>query len=251
MNKKLNIAIGHEFGSLTIVEPIGIVRGRMKYRCRCTCGSIIEAVGTELMRGRTTRCQPCGLTSAGEKNVKHRMCNSPEYRSWSAMKSRCSNQNNVAYSKYGGSGISVCQRWIDSFEAFYADMGTRHVGTTLDRWPDPSGNYEPENCRWATPKQQSNNRTINRRLTIDGVTRTCGEWADVYGRKDIHVIYRRLDAGWSHRDAVMAEEGSIRAKRPNDKEICAKASAVRIAKLKEKKFMSFQTGDIRPAELER
>lgn len=80
----------------------------------------------------------------------------PTYRSWLAMRNRCHNPNNEKYPAYGGAGISVCSRWRDSFENFLFDMGSRPGGTTLDRI-DGAGNYEPDNCRWATAKQQAEN----------------------------------------------------------------------------------------------
>jgi hypothetical protein len=82
------------------------------------------------------------------------------YMTWSAMIQRCKNPNNTKYPKYGALGIKVCERW-EIFENFLADMGERPAGKTLDRWPDQSGNYEPSNCRWATPLQQQRNLRTN------------------------------------------------------------------------------------------
>jgi hypothetical protein len=85
-------------------------------------------------------------------------CRTREYRSWEAMKHRCTNSNHDAFAKYGGAGVTVCDRWLVSFSDFLADMGPRPPGTTLDRYPNNAGNYEPSNCRWATPYQQTHNR---------------------------------------------------------------------------------------------
>lgn len=87
---------------------------------------------------------------------------SPTYSSWQAMKTRCFNQNTEDYKRYGAQGITVCDRWRDSFAAFLEDMGPRLPDTTLDRWPDGGGNYEPGNCRWATRKEQQQNMKSNR-----------------------------------------------------------------------------------------
>lgn len=106
------------------------------------------------------------------------------------MRSRCLNQTNASWEHYGGRGISVCDRWINDYDAFVSDMGTAPTGKTLDRI-DVNGNYEPNNCRWATYKEQANNKRSNIVITHNGITLTCAEWADSLGiGKD--VLFRRL-----------------------------------------------------------
>jgi len=97
-------------------------------------------------RGRRNRTH--GHTAGGR---------TPTYLSWMAMKARCLNPNHMHYDRYGGSGITICDRWLNSYPAFLEDMGERPEGLSIDRYPDPYGDYEPENCRWATAKEQAAN----------------------------------------------------------------------------------------------
>lgn len=106
------------------------------------------------------------------------------------MKLRCTNPNNHAYKDYGGRGIKVCDRWINSFENFLADMGERPSKEySIDRI-DVNGNYCPENCRWATRTEQCNNRRSNIRIEYKGETHTLKEWCDIYDMKYALVIYQ-------------------------------------------------------------
>ncbi|HEY9737554.1 MAG TPA: hypothetical protein V6D06_14770 [Trichocoleus sp.] len=116
------------------------------------------------------------------------------------MKSRCHNPNNAAYDRYGGRGIVVCDRWRESFENFYADMGPRPSEQhSIDRINN-DGNYEPGNCRWATDKQQSRNTRRNRLLTYNGETLFLDEWAERLSISK-HTLQTRLWRGWSVEEA--------------------------------------------------
>lgn len=130
----------------------------------------------------------------------HGMSRTPEYNVWLGMLTRCCNPDNENYQWYGARGIQVCERWLE-FTAFYADMGPRPAGTTLDRI-DNDGNYEPTNCRWATRTQQHNNRQVNRHIEFNGERLTVKQWAD-----KLEIPYSRLEArirrGWSIEDALL------------------------------------------------
>ena len=132
----------------------------------------------------------------------HGMTKTPEFRAWAHMKHRCFNPNHPRYLDWGGRGIMVCDRWKNSFENFLADMGTKPSPKhSIDRI-DNDGDYCPDNCRWATKTDQSNNKRNNRLITIRNKTYTIAQWTKEmgYGRD---VIWNRLKDGWSDYDAVM------------------------------------------------
>jgi hypothetical protein len=120
----------------------------------------------------------------------------PTYRSWNEAVGRCTRPTNKRWNRYGGRGITVCDRWL-VFENFLADMGERPPGTSLDRINN-DGNYEPGNCRWATPIQQQNNRSDTRRLSV-----TLAELSRIIGMSR-RLLWRRLNDGWSVEKAAMA-----------------------------------------------
>ena len=155
--------VGLKVGRLSVIDRAGSSsKGRALWRCRCECGSEKVVLGTNLVGGRSTSCG-C-LTKertrevSSENNRKHGLHGTPTYRSWRAMKSRCSNPNRHDRHIYLARGIKVCDRWL-RFENFLADMGERPDGTSLDRI-DNDGHYEPGNCRWATPKEQRANQRV-------------------------------------------------------------------------------------------
>lgn len=131
---------------------------------------------------------------------------SPTYLSWQRMKGRCLNPNDVAYARYGGRGIVVCDRWM-SFENFLADMGERPGGLQLDRI-DNDGPYCADNCRWVTKQENARNRSSNVRVTVDGVTRTAVEWAELNNLNPSTVL-RRLKSGW-HPIRAVTEPADVR-----------------------------------------
>jgi hypothetical protein len=133
---------------------------RTRWVCLCDCGNTTSKTGHELASGDSKSCGCLQRELAGNMNRSHGMARTPTYRSWQAMKERCYNEANTHYLAYGGKGITVCDRWLASFENFLADMGTRPKGMTLDRIKNEVG-YTPGNCRWATAETQANNRSTN------------------------------------------------------------------------------------------
>lgn len=114
---------------------------------------------------------------------------------------RCYRKKHSAYQKYGGAGITVCEKW-HNFTGFYEDVGDRPEGMTLDRFPNKIGNYEPGNVRWATPKQQGNNRIDNRMMTLSGRKQTAMEWSRERGIKYSTLIRRVNHGGFSDEEAL-------------------------------------------------
>lgn len=135
------------------------------------------------------------------RTVRHGMSNTSEYEIWCRMQARCYNANCQDYPNYGGRGISVCDRWRLSFEEFFRDMGSRPSSEhSLDRI-DSNGNYNPDNCRWATRRQQARNKRNTRKLQFQGKTQSVQDWAEELGLKPA-IIHRRLHDGWSVKRAL-------------------------------------------------
>jgi hypothetical protein len=130
----------------------------------------------------------------------HGMSKTPEHRTWCNMWDRCTNKRNTRFKYYGKRGIAVCARWR-AFENFYADMGARPPGMTLERKDNDKG-YTPSNCRWATRAEQARNKQCTRRLTVDGVTRTLCEWAAVTGMPYRKLYKRSVRLGWPDKQVV-------------------------------------------------
>ena len=157
---------GKTFGRLTVMyrHPVNTPAKKARWVCRCECGEEHTVVSGSLVSGRTRSCgclekEVLRDRLREQKTHGHSVRNSMTgtYRSWADMVKRCTNPKNWAWKYYGARGIRVCDRWRYSFSAFLEDMGERPDGLTLDRI-DNEGDYEPSNCRWATRKQQSQNR---------------------------------------------------------------------------------------------
>ncbi len=190
---------GKRYGNLIALSFSGMARGgNAMWKVQCDCGKVWDVRGSDLRSGNTTSCGCArvrikhGATRAGKPTR--------EYRTWKNMKTRCFNQNNSEFKNYGARGISVCERWRNSFGNFLEDMGECPPGLTLER-VNNSGNYKPSNCRWATRKEQNRNSRRNRLLTVDGVTRCVSEWAELLNLPS-STIRMRLRRGWTDADAL-------------------------------------------------
>lgn len=193
--------VGDRYGRLVIVAEAGRQsNGSRAALCRCDCGAETTVRFSRLATGST---KSCGCLAA-ETHRTHGMSESSTFVSWMSMLNRCYNEKTPNYANYGARGIAVCQRWRESFENFLADMGERPEGKTLDRYPDKNGNYEPENCRWATYQEQNRNRRSNSLLTYNGVTKCIAEWAAEFN-VNADAISWRLKRGWSAHEALTTQ----------------------------------------------
>lgn len=202
--------LGQRFGQWMVVGQQGRYQrmtgrkssGELLWLCECSCGNRSVLRSSTMLSGRSTRCVECYRKTMGT----HRMTHTPAYSAWKNMIGRCRNKTNPIY---GGRGISVCERW-KSFLMFLADMGDPPEGKTLDRI-DTNGNYCPENCRWATPKEQSNNRRDNIFFDYQGERFTLTQLAETTGINRNTLDYRLKH--WSPDNALSVTPSHCNSRR--------------------------------------
>lgn len=204
--------VGDKIGRLTIrgiyQEDIG-TQMRSMARVECDCGRKKTVRLTAMVQGKTVSCSCWKGEKASERlkvaNTTHGLSKHPLYSQYNGMISRCTYDSTIGWDNYGGRGIDVCDQWRGSFQAFYDwAMATGwEPGLTIDR-ENVNGHYCPENCKWATCKEQANNRRGNRLLTAFGETKTTMQWSEDPRCKTNYIaILNRLDKlGWDVERAI-------------------------------------------------
>lgn len=206
MGAEINM-VGKTFGKLTVIrKAFTDKRGEIKWLCNCECGNETVVLGSNLRTGNTVSCG-CVVAENkiifGQMNRRHGQSKDRIFRIWTGIRKRCNNPNTRSYSRYGGRGIKICERW-NIFENFYEDMKTGYSDDlTIDRI-NVNGNYEPSNCRWATWTGQARNKTNNRLISIDGTIKTSTEWGEISGTNPATINYR-VKKGWGTREAVFGK----------------------------------------------
>jgi len=202
MGKEIDIT-GQKFNRLTAIK----FSHREEPRChfwifKCDCGVVKSIRKSHVVNNKTTSCG-CYSQERKDKMKIGAITRNPIYNIWDKMKARCLNKNNPAYKYYGGRGIKICDRWLNSFENFLEDMGERPSRSSVDRIDNNKG-YFKENCRWATWHQQSRNTRRNKNYTINGVTLCATDWAIKYNVNNF-LVFLRLRRGWSIERALGIE----------------------------------------------
>lgn len=174
--------VGKIFSNLTVLRFNSKDKhGLNIWLCKCGCGKLISVRGNALKSGKKRSC--------GCLNGRHGLSGTTEYSAWKGIITRCRWEKYYQWKNYGGRGIRVCKRW-SRFENFIADMGFKPGAEySIDRI-DVNGDYEPSNCRWATHKQQAQNRRNNIFIELGGDKKTVAEWSDLYGVKAATVYAR-------------------------------------------------------------
>lgn len=208
MSKREDLT-GKKFGRLTVIEFYDHNKYRQpRWLCKCDCGNTSIVTSSDLRFGRTLSCGCLWRERIVEAKTTHGMSHSEIYAEYNNMKKRCYDEHSHNYKYYGGRGIKVCDRWLDDIHNFYDDVSElpnyKKEGYTLDRINN-NGDYEPNNVRWSTNKEQSNNRRSNILYEYDGEMHTLQEIADITGISRSTLNNRLKRDGWSPERAFHTE----------------------------------------------
>lgn len=192
MSKRIDI-VGKKYFRLFVVENAGVDKhNKTLFRCLCDCGKYVIIKGSSLTTGNTKSCGCLAIESISNINKTHGQSKIKIYKVWLSMNKRCRDFNDISYKNYGGRGIIVCDEWKNSFEAFrdWALNNGYKDKLTIERI-DVNGNYCPENCKWATRKEQAKNTRRTHYITYQDKTMNMKDWAN-YLKIDYHTLANRI-----------------------------------------------------------
>ena len=186
---------GMKFGYLTVLHrTTSSQSGCARWVCQCDCGNVVARVSQHLRVKTRVNTRSCGCAKHG--NTTHGMASTRQFRIWAQMKRRCLSEANKDWKNYGGRGIKVCDRWLESFTNFWEDMQDGYSPElSLDRI-NVNGHYEPTNCRWATVAQQCNNTRFNKKIQTPKGEMTIAQAARAYGIKVVTLHARIFRYNW-------------------------------------------------------
>lgn len=209
-----NDLTGQRFGRLVAIERVGTAKdGQAQWLCQCDCGNTTVVRAGDLRRGNT---QSCGCLQKeymeSDWNKTHGLAHTRIYKIWSDMKARCSNPKDTHFREYGARGITVCQEWQDDFMTFYNWSMTNGYTNelTLDRIDNNKG-YSPNNCKYATRREQANNRRSNHFLTFNNETHSLSDWSRIMGIK-YNALRNRIRRNWSIERALTTPVKTFKGK---------------------------------------
>jgi hypothetical protein len=198
---------GHRFGRLRVASLVPKIDKVTRWTCMCDCGGQVTVQAGNLRNGHTTSCGCLARETSAQtcrNKTTHGGSYHPLYNVWKGMIRRCTDQRCREYSYYGARGITVCDRWISSFESFCLDMGPRPLPSLSIERKNNNGNYEPANCKWGTDVEQANNRRSNTIVQYRGKSVTLmNAWREAGSIVGIDTAIRRISRlGWSPERAV-------------------------------------------------
>lgn len=190
--------VGKTFGRWTPkYELTQDLKHRRYFHCVCVCGKERGVTLTGLRTGKSTSCGCYASEVKSRVHKKHGMYGTSEYQAYHGMIRRCTDPKRHDYPNYGGRGIKVCERWLEGFENFFADMGRKLVSTLTIERRDVNGNYCPENCYWASKEQQQRNTRRSNWYTYKGEAKTLPQWAELF-KISQNNLWQRIEVyGWS------------------------------------------------------
>lgn len=200
----------NRYGKLVVLERTKKISGKTVWKCQCDCGNITYVLTSNLTCNRIKSCGCLRIEKLLQRSITHNQRHTYLYEVWKAIRQRCKNPKHKGYHNYGGRGITICEEWDKSFQAFYDwayangystdNQKDEKLKLTIDRI-DNNGNYEPSNCRWVDRKTQSSNTRIAKLITINGETKCIAEWCKKYNVYR-NTFYARVKRGMSPEEAL-------------------------------------------------